>query len=241
MMMTFYKKHILKKIFSYFKNILVVFGAILLLSLALSFTSCPYWAYYWLGVHNANTKGDPNVIVLLGGGGMPSPDGLIRAYYTARSAAEFPKAIIYIAMPHDTTLHNESPEILLAFELKLRGIDSSRIYFEPDGNNTHSQAVNLSKILGNYSSDSIILRIVTSPDHMYRSVAVFKKVGFKNVGGMASFEEAISETLLLGNQNKKFKSERLNFRYNMWNYLKYEISVVREYIAIAYYKLRGWM
>jgi uncharacterized SAM-binding protein YcdF (DUF218 family) len=236
-----YKKISPKQLFHCFKNILQVLGAIMLLALALSFTSYPYWAYYWLGVHNASTKGDPNVIVLLGGGGMPSPDGLIRAYYTARSAAEFPNAIIYIALPHDTTLRDESPEFLLASELKLRGIDSSRIQYEPEGNSTRSQAVNLSKKLGNYSSDSIILRIVTSPDHMYRSVATFKKVGFRNVGGMASFEEAISETLLLGNQNKKFKSERLNFRYNMWNYLKYEIIVVREYFAIAYYKLRGWM
>jgi uncharacterized SAM-binding protein YcdF (DUF218 family) len=231
----------LKRIIRYFNNCLALLGTILLLALILSFTSYPYWAYYWLGVHNANERGNPNVIVLLGGGGMPSPDGLMRAYYTARNAIEFPSATIYIAMPHDTALGNESPEYLLAHELVLRGIDSSRIHYESVGNTTHSQSVNLSKIIGNYFSDTLILRIITSPEHMFRSVATFRKAGFKNVGGMAAFEEAISENSLMGNQNKRLKSERLNLRYNMWNYLKYEISVVREYFAIAYYKIRGWI
>jgi uncharacterized SAM-binding protein YcdF (DUF218 family) len=238
---TFHLKLILDYIFRPFKIFLLILGSILFLALVLSFTDYPYWAYYWLGVHNANTKGNPNVIVLLGGGGMPSPDGLMRAYYTARNAIEFPSASIYIAMPHDTALRNESPEYLLAHELTLRGIDSNRIHYETEGISTRSQAMNLRKIFGNYFSDTLILRIITSPEHMFRSVATFRKAGFKNVGGMASFEEAISENSLLGNQNKRLKSERLNFRYNMWNYLKYEISVVREYFAIAYYKIRGWM
>jgi uncharacterized SAM-binding protein YcdF (DUF218 family) len=96
-------------------------------------------------------------------------------------------------------------------------------------------------MVGKSSIDTIVLRIVTSPEHMYRSVATFRKAGFKSVGGMASFEEAVSEKLLIGKHNKEFKTERLNLRYNMWNYLKYEITVVREYFAIAYYKLRGWI
>jgi uncharacterized SAM-binding protein YcdF (DUF218 family) len=232
---------VLNKIFKYFKYLLEVLGSILLLAILLSFTSYPYWAYYWLGVHNADAKGNPNVIILLGGGGMPSPDGLIRTYYAAHNAVEFPKACIYIAMPHDTALHEKSPEYLMAYELTLRGIDSNRIHFETTGNNTHSQAVNISGLLHNNCSDSLILRIVTSPEHMYRSVATFRKAGFKNVGGMASFEQGISDKLLIGKHNKEFEAERLILRYNMWNYLKYEISVVREYFAIAYYKLRGWM
>jgi uncharacterized SAM-binding protein YcdF (DUF218 family) len=236
-----YIRFLLLKLVKYFRRLLIVLGSILLFAVLLSFTSYPYWACYWLGVHNSDIKGNPDVIILLGGGGMPSPDGLIRAYYTAQSGIEFPEALIYIAMPHDTALHSESPEYLLAHELLIRGIDSSRIHYEPDGNNTRAQAVNIFKMLGSNSADTIILRIVTSPEHMYRSVATFRKAGFKNVGGMASFDEAITERLLLGEHGLNLETSRLNIRYNMWNYLKYEISAVREYCAIAYYKCRGWM
>jgi uncharacterized SAM-binding protein YcdF (DUF218 family) len=232
---------ILKRLFNCIRILLESLGAILLIAIILSFTSYPYWAYYWLGVHNSGQAECPNVIVLLGGGGMPSPDGLIRAYYAAKTANEFSLAPIIIAMPHDTALHEESPELLLAMELKQRGIDSSRICFETEGNNTRSQALKIAEMVGKSSIDTIVLRIVTSPEHMYRSVATFRKAGFKSVGGMASFEEAVSEKLLIGKHNKEFKTERLNLRYNMWNYLKYEITVVREYFAIAYYKLRGWI
>ncbi len=225
----------------YFKWLLQLSGFIMLIAVILSFTSYPYWAYYWLGVHNASQKEDPDIIIMLGGNGMPSPDGLIRTYYTAKTAHEFPFASIYIAMPNDTSLHEESPELMMANEIILRGIDSNRIHFEPNGINTHSQALNIARMLGKASLDTIIIRIITSPEQMYRAVASFKKAGFKNVGGIASFEEALPENLLIGKHKKELKTERLDLRYNIWNYLKYEIIVVREYCAIAYYKIRGWM
>jgi uncharacterized SAM-binding protein YcdF (DUF218 family) len=241
MNLIFYSRRILFNLSGYFKRLLLVLGTILLIAIILSFTSYPYWACYWLGVHNADVKGDPDIIILLGGGGMPGPDCLLRAYYTAKDASKFSKASVIIAMPHDTAMHSESPEFLLAHELTIRGIDSTRILFEPDGNNTHSQALNIFNSLGKVSADTLVLRIITSPEHMYRSVATFRKAGFKWVGGMASFEGALSEKLLHAKNKKELEVERLNLRYNMWNYLKYEISVVREYVAIAYYKMRGWM
>jgi hypothetical protein len=30
-------------------------------------------------------------------------------------------------------------------------------------------------------------------------------------------------------------------RYNMWSYLHLELFVFREYCAIGYYKLKGWI
>ena len=43
----------------------------------------------------------------------------------------------------------------------------------------------------------------------------------------------------LARQEKQLRS--LNIRYNMWSYLKYEITVMREWCAIAYYWIRGWI
>ncbi|MCF8388398.1 MAG: hypothetical protein K9G47_10990, partial [Bacteroidales bacterium] len=89
------------------------------------------------------------------------------------------------------------------------------------------------------------LMIITSPEHMYRSVLTFRKMGFKEVGGVPSFEDALDEELLFDKEERKKKIKSLDrnvsLRYNMWNYLKYEISIIRESIAIAYYWVRGWI
>ncbi|MBA7535770.1 hypothetical protein ES705_28028 [subsurface metagenome] len=133
----------------------------------------------------------------------------------------------------------------MAHELIIRGIDSTRLLFEKSGHNTRTQALKIIDMLGDFSVDSIAIRIVTSPDHMFRSVATFRKAGFKYVGGRPSFEQAIDEEMLLRKNitkdQLKTETRKLNLRYNMWNYLKYEIIVLREYCAIVYYKLRGWI
>jgi uncharacterized SAM-binding protein YcdF (DUF218 family) len=220
-------------------------GIVLLFSVIMSFTDYPFWAYYWLGTYNAELTKEPDILVVMGGGGMPSPDGLIRCYYAANMADHYPETGILIAMPGDTALHEESPELLMAHELIIRGIDSTRISFENEGHNTHSQALNIKEMLLDKNPDSIAIRIVTSPDHMFRCVATFRKAGFKHVGGRPSFEEAVDEKMLirknLDKKQLKAESRNLSFRYNMWNYMKYEITVMREWCAIAYYKIRGWI
>ncbi len=227
------------------KYILISLGIITLLSIFLSFTDYPFWAYYWLGTHNSELEADPNTIVVMGGGGMPSPDGLIRCYYAAAIAEQYPKSKIIIAVPSDTSLHDESPELLMAHELMIRGIDSFRISYETSGFNTRTQALNIYASYGGANADTNAIRIVTSPEHMLRSVATFRKAGFVKVGGMPSFEEAIDEQLLTKKNKNRAKSEvnrqALDLRYNVWNYLKYEITVLREYVALAYYKMRGWI
>jgi uncharacterized SAM-binding protein YcdF (DUF218 family) len=228
-----------------FKYLLISLGILTLIAILLSFTDCPFWAYYWLGTHNSEMKSNPNLIVVMGGGGMPSSDGLMRCYYAADIALEYPDARVIIAVPSDTSLHEESPELLMANELIMRGIDSSRISFEPTGYNTRTQALNILTLLGEVASDTCAIRIVTSPEHILRAVATFRKVGFAKVGGMPSFEEAIGEKLLIKKQKNKINadidSQALNLRYNTWNYLKYEITVLREWIALTYYKFRGWI
>jgi uncharacterized SAM-binding protein YcdF (DUF218 family) len=227
-----------------FHYLIMGMGILMLMGIVLSFTDYPFWAYYWLGTHNTEMHNDPSVIVVMGGGGMPSPDGLIRCYYGSEVAAQYPLANVIIAVPEDTSMHEDSPDVLMAHELIIRGIDSTRISFENKGINTRSQALNILNLLGR-SADTLSVRIVTSPEHMLRSVAAFRKVGFREVGGMPSFEEDIDEQLLLKNADNDHEEtglqRSLGLRYNMWNYMKYEIMVVREYFAIVYYKFRGWI
>jgi uncharacterized SAM-binding protein YcdF (DUF218 family) len=219
---------------------LVIIGFFACLAIIISFTDIPYYAYYRLGTTNARLTRPPELIVILSGSGMPSPDGLIRTYYGAQAARQYPDAKIIIALPYDEG-DNLKPLKLMAYELTIKGIDSSRIQFEPLGFNTRSQAVN---IAARYPGDKRQLPVVlvTSPEHTYRSVKTFMKAGFANVGGLAAFDKPIEpEKAMDTEKTKDIRVKSLSLRYNMWSYLHYELIVIREYCAIAYYRLKGWI
>jgi len=125
----------------------------------------------------------------------------------------------------------------MANELIVKGIDPLRIKYEPLGYNTRSQAVNIASMFNN--KEQLNLLIITTPEHMYRSIKTFKHVGFPEVGGLPAFEKPIDEGKLKDPDDKE--GAYLAFRYNMWNYLNYELLVLREYCAIIYYRLKGWI
>jgi uncharacterized SAM-binding protein YcdF (DUF218 family) len=218
------------------KWFLFLFGIFTFLLFLLSFTDIPFLAYHKLGTGLPPLHEKPDVIVVMGGSGMPSPDGLIRTYFASEAAKLFPTAEIIIALPY-----NEEDSLyqldLMANELVIRGIDSTRIIYEPLGYNTRSQAVNIGAMYTNKSQ--IDMLIVTTPEHMYRSIQSFKKVGFLQVGGLPTFEKPLDEVKL--QEDEDAESPNLAFRYNMWSYLNYELVVLREYFAISYYKLKGWI
>src|SRR4051812_30268185 len=141
-----FKGRVLRFTARFCKRLFVVMGIIAFACLILSFTDAPYYAYYYLGVSGRELQGKPDVIVVLGGAGMPSPDGLIRTYYAAEAAHQFNDAEIIIALPLDEQGSAHQLE-LMAHELIVRGVDSLRIRFEPLGFNTHSQAVNILKMV----------------------------------------------------------------------------------------------
>lgn len=222
------------------KWVFITLGIILAAAIILSFTDLPYYAYHHLGTVNSSMSDRPDVIVVLGGSGMPSPDGLIRAYYASESANEFESAEIVIALPY-----NEKDSLyqlnLMAHELIIRGVDSLRIKYEPFGFNTHSQAIHVASMFADWEPKPVVL-LITSPEHMYRSVRSFIKAGFVKVGGIAAFERPSDEGMLKDrDKSKDTRIKQLSLRYNMWSYLKYELLVLREYMAIIYYKMKGWV
>ncbi len=229
--------HVIK----YFQKFIKLLGWVMFVAILLSFTNIPFNIYYWLGTNGADLTQRPGYIVLLGGVGMPSPEDLMRTYTTSGAWKQVPEAKIIIAFPDDTAKKQYSPELLMAHELEMRGVDSTLILFEKEGISTRTQALNIANIVGDSNLTHSAIRIVTSPEHMFRAVRAFHKVGFKNVGGTPAFESAIRETKLIRDQDSKSEKRLLNIRYNMWSYLKYEITVAREFCAIGYYKLRGWI
>lgn len=233
-------KHIWQLTVSFCKWFFVILGMFAFLLFLLSFTPLPYHAYHRLGTTNAAISGSPEIIILLGGSGMPSPDGLIRTYYATEAALKYPDAIIIIAHPYGIT-DSLSQLRLMAKELIVKGIDSSRIAFEPHGFNTRSQALQVAAMYGD-EKKHLTLLLVTSPEHMYRAVKTFAKVGFPNVGGVAAFEKPIDEEKVIDKtETDDMRVRSLSLRYNVWSYLQYELIVMKEYSAILYYKLKGWI
>jgi len=213
-----------------------ILGVVAFLLVALAFTDLPYYAYHNLGTRCEPLDENPEIIVVLGGSGMPSPDGLIRTYYAADAALKHEDARIIIAHPKEEDSSTYQLD-LMAHELIIRGVDSTRISYEPNGFNTHSQAVNVAQLLEKQLHSRVL--VITTPEHMFRAIRSFQKAGLKNVGGLPSFENPIDEEELL--DEKTEREIGLSWRYNIWSYLRYEILVLREYCAITYYKLKGWI
>lgn len=236
----------LKSFGTFGRWIIMFWGGISVISLLFSFTTLPFWAYYWLGTSESRITEKPDYIILLGGGGMPSESNLIRAYYTFQAAQQSPESKIIISIPGDTT-DTKSAVSLVANELVLKGIDRKRILFESVGTNTRMEGLCIEKMVGDGKQNTSIL-IVTSPEHMRRSVKVFRKIGFKRINALPAFERQLEASLIFRDSElggRKILAPEIGgsitVRYQFWNHLKYEILVGRELTALAYYKLRGWI
>lgn len=223
----------------FFKWVFILFGILSIVFIILAFTTVPYKVSQWLATHDSKPSFEPEIIVMLGGSGMPSEDNLIRLYYTAYFSNIFEPSMIFIAHPYDSSVY-----VKMRDELMIRNVDSSLVIFTC-GTNTRSQALGIKKRISGLAYSKIA--IVTSPEYMYRSVMVFRKIGFKNVCGYQALGNAMNTDLTF--KSKKLGGrkiipdigENLSVRYNFWNYLKLEINCLREFAAIAYYKLNNWI
>jgi len=225
------------------RNLLVVIGIFFFVCIVLALTEQPYWGYHWLGTSKSDLKWKPDVIIVLGGGGMPSESNLMRSWFAGNAAKSFPNATIVIAIPGEISDSLSTPR-LMKKELVLRGVNPEKIVFEHDATNTRSQALNCKNII---KMQTPVL-LITSPEHMRRAVLCFRKAGFEKVNGLPAFENALEADLKFEDDklggNKMLMpdvGESINARYQLWNHLKYEILIAREMVALSYYRLRGWI
>lgn len=228
------------------RTLLLISGILFLIILLLSFTTLPYWGYYWLGTSQSKISGKPDYIILLGGGGMPSESSLMRAYFVHRAAMESPESKIVVSIPGNPA-DSLSTARLVAAELISKGIAADRILYEQTATNTRSEAIQLQNFNQEKLTNKSIL-LVTSPEHMRRSVLVFKKAGFSKVSALPTFENAIEADLFFNDDQLGGRKtivpdigNHTSVRYQFWNHLKYEILIAREMAALGYYKLRGWI
>ncbi len=204
-------------------------AAALALQLAVGLLGIPGPIVRWMIGVNEATHGDPAVIVVLGGGGIPSETGLIRTYHAAQLARRHPAARLIVALPADG-----APEDLsvgrMRDELVMRGVPPETIRMEHEGRNTHEQAVNIRNMLGDGGQQQS-MAIVTSPSHIRRSLLCFRKEGFERASGFAAY--AVGAEADLGGLTR--------MRYGFWSNQRLWIEYLREWCAMIVYKLRGWI
>jgi uncharacterized SAM-binding protein YcdF (DUF218 family) len=220
--------------------ILLSSGVIALLMSILAFTPLPYHTRHWLAQHNSKYNFTPEYIIMLGGSGMPSADNLIRLYYTAVAAETYPKATIIISHPSDSLMCE-----MMKNELLSKQVSEEKILFEKKGTNTRYQVMEIQKRYPNTITSPVI--VVTCPEQMWRTVSAFRKAGYSKIGGYPTFSCDMYTDLqyntrkLKGSKYMPEVGDNLSVRYNFWNYLKLEITCLREFTALAYYKLNGWI
>jgi len=144
------KSGIIHRIFRIGKVFLITLGSIAAIMIILAFTSAPFWIRYNLGTAKSAITGVPDYIVVLGGGGIPSESGLMRTYYGAKAAKQFPKAIIIVALPGDIE-DSLSSVNQMKQELIVRGVAPERIMLEDSGMNTRAEALFVKEIIENNS------------------------------------------------------------------------------------------
>ena len=213
-------------------------GGMFILMIILAFTSAPFYWYFNLG-QNPNKETvitRPESIVMFGGAGMPSEDNLMRLYHTAALARHYEVPVVLVH-PEDSLCQAEMTRLL-----HQGGIDN--ISYMTEGANTRSQVLELMDTYPELKEKQFI--VVTSPEHLRRTVKCLNKVGFRNVIGKAAYPATVNFDLSLKKQklggNESIPSvESVKMRYTFFNYLKLEITCLREYFALAYYRLKGWI
>lgn len=214
-------------------------GILAIVLLALACTRIPFDAHRSLGTAAGECAGAVDHIVVLGGSGMPSGPELLRLHKAAQLADAFPEVKLLVVHPQDSVVIGAMVQ-----ELVLRGVPLARIEVLPAGENTREQAL---LCASRWIGEERTIALVTAPENMYRSVLAFRRAGLTQVCGIPAWDHAMDHDFryrhaaIGGKAYLPDVSAEPGLRYTFWNYLKLEITCLREYVAIAYYRFNGWI
>ena len=231
----------MKKALKIVKGLMIALGSLLLIMLILALTPAPFYMHYALGddpYGDQEATFTPDHVVMFGGASMPSESNLMRLYYTGQLATHFNIPVVLVH-PEDSLCQSEMARMLVQ-----DGVAPEDIAFMTEGTNTRSQVLELAEAFPNLKDGHLL--VVTSPENIRRTVKCLDKAGFSHVRGMAAREATVDFDLSLKKQKLKGNEaipsvESTNLRYTFWNYFQLEIVCLREYVALAYYKIKGWI
>lgn len=229
------------------KLLFISFSSFLILMVLFAFTTGPYYIYHWLGTSKSEFHFQPQCIIIMGGAGYPGESSLIRSWYAAETWKKNTSATVIITQPAAACI---SPEFSDAWgirkDLMIRGVDSTKIILEIKGKNTREEGMEVMRIFPGAEKKRCVL--VTSPEHMRRSILTFEKLGFSQLGGIPTWNASGPVDLdykdsNLGGNNIPLPElgGSLQLRYQFWNHLRYQVLCFRELMGLAWYQLRGWI
>lgn len=183
----------------------------------------------WITGRELRSDEPPRYVIVLGGGGIPSESGLIRTYYAAEIGLRETNATLVVSLPSDgEPLTNSVGR--MRDELILRGVRPEAILMEHKALNTHEQAVNVRRLLGDDCLRKRVL-LVTSPTHVRRAYLCFRHEGFENIVVRAAYSMAAEADIGGG----------VLLRYSIWANLQLEVEIAREVAAMLWYRAKGWI
>jgi len=244
-------KTTLRILFRVLRGGLALLGMLALLYGAFLFSPYPWRIYKSLWAFPNPSILPPTHILVMGGSGIPGESGLMRTFYAAEAARENPEAELLIAMPLGAA---DSPASRAYFdEIHLRGIPAQRIRILEGGRNTREQAIRLAEVLAKETNATCVL-IVTSPEHTRRTAAAIRKTCDTPVQAFPAFPLSLEDPLPWSVEELDTPEpapiaravvpdigSSMRLRYSLWTNLRYTHEALREYAALLYYRLRGWI
>jgi uncharacterized SAM-binding protein YcdF (DUF218 family) len=233
-----------KKILVAFRHLLTAAGVVFVFCLLFAFTTGPFYLYHWLGTSEGSQRFRPTHVIVLGGGGFPGENSLLRCWYASKLIDVYPYVRVLLSQaassPGDSS---ETAAASMRRELILRGADSTLIGLMSGCRNTREEALQAARHLPN---DARII-LITSPEHMRRAVKCFRKAGLTTVGGLPTFSDPGEADLRYNDRQMGGNriplpavGQSTQLRYQFWNHLRYQLLCCRELIALGWYALRGW-
>jgi uncharacterized SAM-binding protein YcdF (DUF218 family) len=130
----------------------------------------------------------------------------------------------------------ETPAEDMLIFLEMLGVPPEAIWLETESLNTYENALFSRRILEEKGIDRIVL--VTSAMHMPRSVALFEKQGFEVIPAPTDF--SVTQEKWDNLWKLDLVTQLFNFLPGVGN-LEDTTGVMKEYIGMLVYRLRGWM
>jgi len=129
-------------------------------------------------------------LIVLGAGlyrGGPSVALLRRINAAARYSGSNPDVIIIVSGGRGDGQHFSEAEVMSRV-LQERGVNISQIIIEEASANTYENIKNSAKIINDFDKKIVV---VSSEFHLFRAKCLAKKMGFKNIGAIASWTPLI--------------------------------------------------
>lgn len=180
---------------------------------------------------------DASAIVILGGGSVNLRSreevfslligaSALRAMEGIRLYEMMEDPLVIVSGGSNPFLGGGTPESVLLLDMLLdAGVPGEKVLLETASQSTIEQAKKIKPILEDRNIERFIL--VTSPIHMKRSMAVFKAHGMDPIPSpSARRSEGFNGTIAI---------------LPSWIALDASQSAIREYMALGYYWVRGWL